>query len=104
MYYPYFISKDKTFTLYQGDTLEVLHSISEPFDMIFADPPYFLSSGNGIVNINGQFVKFDKGQWDRTRSRYEKDVFNKSWLESCAKLLKHNGTIWVCGTYHNIFL
>lgn len=103
MYYPYFISKDKTFTLYQGDTFEVLHSICEPFDMIFADPPYFLSSGNGMVNVNGRYVKFDKGQWDRVRSRNEKDVFNKNWLESCAKLLKLNGTIWVCGTYHNIF-
>lgn len=91
------------FTLYQGDSLELLKSIDEPIDMIFADPPYFLSTGNGKVNINGQYIKFDKGNWDRVRTRDEKDEFNLKWLSSCCRLLKENGTIWVCGTYHNIF-
>lgn len=91
------------FTLFQGDSLELLKSLDEPVDMIFADPPYFLSSGNGKVNINGQFIKFDKGNWDRVRSRDEKYEFNMKWLSSCCRLLKENGTIWVCGTYHNIF-
>ena len=100
---PYYSTQDKDFTLYQGDSFEVLHNIKGSFDMIFADPPYFLSTGNGKVNVNGQYIKFDKGQWDRVRSRDEKDTFNRKWLEPCTKLLKPNGTIWVCGTYHNIF-
>lgn len=100
---PYYHTENNDFTLYQGDTFELLRQIDEPFDMIFADPPYFLSTGNGRVNVNGQYIKFDKGQWDRVRSRDEKDTFNRKWLEPCIKLLKQNGTIWICGTYHNIF-
>ena len=100
---PYYSTQNFDFTLYQGDSFEVLHNIKGSFDMIFADPPYFLSTGNGKVNVNGQYIKFDKGQWDRVRSRDEKDAFNRNWLEPCTKLLKQNGTIWICGTYHNIF-
>ena len=100
---PYYFTQDNDFTLYQGDSFEVLHNIKGSFDMIFADPPYFLSTGNGKVNVNGQYIKFDKGQWDRVRSRDEKDAFNRNWLAPCTKLLKQNGTIWICGTYHNIF-
>lgn len=57
------------FTLYKGDSLELLNHIDTKVDMIFADPPYFLSTGNGKVNINGQYIKFDKGQWDRVRTK-----------------------------------
>jgi len=100
---PFFSSLDNLFSLYKGDSLELLNSIDIKVDTIFADPPYFLSTGNGKVNINGQYIKFDKGQWDRVRSRDEKDEFNLKWLSSCCNRLKDNGTIWVCGTYHNIF-
>ena len=98
---PYFCTPD--FTLYHGDCSEIMNGLETMVDMIFADPPYFLSTGNGKVNINGQYIKFDKGQWDRVRSRCEKDEFNMRWLAACCRLLKPNGTIWVCGTYHNIF-
>ena len=100
---PYYSTQENNFILYQGDSFEVLQNIKGSFDMVFADPPYFLSTGNGKVSVNGQYIKFDKGQWDRVRSRDEKDIFNRKWLESCTKLLKPNGTIWICGTYHNIF-
>lgn len=100
---PFYSSLDKNFILYHGDSSEVLQNLKISFDMIFADPPYFLSTGNGKVNVNGQYIKFDKGQWDRVRSRDKKDAFNRNWLEPCTKLLKQNGTIWICGTYHNIF-
>ena len=100
---PYYSSQNCDFTLYQGDSFKVLHNIKGSFDMIFADPPYFLSTGNGKVNVHGQYIKFDKGEWDRVRSRNEKEAFNRNWLEPCTKLLKQNGTIWICGTYHNIF-
>lgn len=98
---PYYTSPN--FILYKGDSLDLSKELTTEVDMIFADPPYFLSTGNGIVNINGEYIKFDKGQWDKVRSREEKDLFNRMWLSSCCKRLKANGTIWVCGTYHNIF-
>lgn len=98
---PYHNSKN--FALYQGDSLKLLNQLNLPVDMIFADPPYFLSTGNGTVNINGEYIKFDKGQWDHVRSQEEKDKFNLKWLSACCKLLKETGTIWICGTYHNIF-
>lgn len=91
------------FTLYKGDCLELLEHIETKVDMIFADPPYFLSTGNGKVNINGEYIWFDKGLWDRIRSKEEKDEFNFKWISSACNLLKENGTIWICGTYHNIF-
>lgn len=98
---PYYNSVN--FTLYKGDSLELLEHIETKVDMIFADPPYFLSTGNGRVNINGEYIKFDKGLWDRIRSKEEKDRFNIKWISSACNLLKENGTIWICGTYHNIF-
>ena len=101
MLVPYY--RKENFELFQGDSLELLRNLSSVFDMIFADPPYFLSTGNGMININGRFIKFDKGQWDRIRSKSEIDAFNMKWLSSCCNLLKDNGTIWICGTYHNIF-
>lgn len=77
----YYHTENNDFTLYQGDTFELLRQIDGNFDMVFADPPYFLSTGNVKVNVNGQDIKFDKGQWDRVRSRAEKDAFNRKWLE-----------------------
>lgn len=98
---PYYNTTD--FTLYKGDSLELLEHIDTKVDMIFADPPYFLSSGNGMTNNEGEYVKFDKGLWDRARSKEEKDAFNFKWISSSCNSLKRNGTIWICGTYHNIF-
>ncbi|MBR6629936.1 MAG: site-specific DNA-methyltransferase [Bacteroidaceae bacterium] len=103
MLIPYFQSSNNLFTLYHGDTLNLLKHLDGTFDMVFADPPYFLSTGNTFTNRDGQTIKFDKGEWDRVRSRKDKDIFNKEWLSLCVRLLKRNGTIWVCGTYHNIF-
>lgn len=91
------------FSLYCGDSVNVMSQLGNQFDMIFADPPYFLSTGNGMVNVNGKYIKFDKGEWDKVRPSAEKDKFNFSWLSACKHCLKDNGTIWVSGTYHNIF-
>ena len=91
------------FSLYCGDSTNIMSQFDNQFDMIFADPPYFLSTGNGKVNINGKYIKFDKGEWDKVRSSDEKNRFNFSWLAACRNCLKDDGTIWVSGTYHNIF-
>ena len=70
--------------------------------MIFADPPYFLSNG-GISVQSGRIVSVDKGKWDKLELSGNMDDFNYEWLRLCREKLKDNGTIWVCGTYHNIF-
>lgn len=91
------------FILLYGNCMTELPLIDGAVDMIFADPPYFLSSGKGTVKIGNRFVNFDKGSWDRVRSKEEVYQFNYQWLSLCKEKLKSNGTIWVTGTYHNIF-
>lgn len=90
------------FTLFHGDSLELIGHIGKKVDMIFADPPYFLSK-KGIKQINGTWKSFDKGEWDRVTSHDNINAFNKTWLSACRNILKEDGTIFVTGTYHNIF-
>ena len=99
---PYFCTKDRVFNLLHGDTFELLPQFDFKFDMIFADPPYFLSSG-GISIQSGKVVCVDKGDWDKSMSPEEINAFNLKWLSLCREKLKENGTIWISGTYHNIF-
>lgn len=92
--------------IYQGDSLMLLRDISRKypnglFDLIFADPPYFLSNG-GITCHAGKMVSVDKGEWDKLPSIEQMHVFNKTWLEACQNVLKPNGTIFVSGTSHVI--
>lgn len=93
--------------LYHGDCLEVMDTLRAKhpdgvFDMIFADPPYFLSNG-GITCHAGKMVKVDKGAWDKSRGPEFNHEFNTEWLKRCQALLKPNGTMWVSGTHHVIF-
>lgn len=71
------------------------------FDMIFADPPYFLSNG-GISCHAGKMVKVDKGSWDKSQGPELNHEFNTAWLSRCQQLLKPKGTLWVSGTHHVI--
>lgn len=98
----YFQSNDHQFELFQGDATECLNNTSTQFDMIFADPPYFLSRGYSS-KINGEWKSFEKGEWDRATSLDNINEFNRRWLSACRNVLKDDGTIWVSGTYHNIF-
>lgn len=100
--HPFFKSSDRAFTLLHGDSLKLLSEFEFKFDMIFADPPYFLSNG-GISVQSGKVVCVDKGEWDKGFSPEYVDEFNKTWLGLCRDKLKEDGTIWICGTYHNIF-
>ena len=72
------------------------------FDMIFADPPYFLSNG-GISCQAGKMVSVHKGDWDKSRGAAPNHEFNTEWLKRCQKLLNPNGTLWVSGTHHVIY-
>lgn len=104
---PTFRDQTNGLWLYRGNCLEALDAVIEKypegcFDMIFADPPYFLSNG-GVTCHSGRMVKVDKGDWDRSKGAEENHNFNLAWLERCQKALRPNGTIWVTGTHHVIF-
>lgn len=98
----YYKSPNKDFTLIQGDCVETLSKFSFGFDMVFADPPYFLSGG-GISCQSGKIVSVNKGDWDKPTTTEDMDAFNLRWLESVRDHMKDNATIWISGTHHNIF-
>lgn len=90
--------------LYDGDVLAVLKTLdSDSVDMVFADPPYLLSNG-GISCQSGKMVSVNKGDWDASKGFDADYKWHKSWLKECQRVLTPNGTIWVSGTYHNIYL
>ena len=99
---PYYRSENRDFTLLHGDCMQLLGKFDFKFDMIFADPPYFLSN-DGISFQAGKIVSVNKGDWDKGKSTNEINEFNLKWLSLCRDKLKDNGTIWISGTYHNIF-
>lgn len=99
---PYYVSPNQDFTLIQGDCMEHLPQSDVLFDMVFADPPYFLSGG-GISCQSGKVVCVDKGEWDKPLTPDEMDAFNLNWLSACRERMRENATIWVSGTHHNIF-
>src|SRR5712692_8358719 len=97
--------------IFHSDCLEILEEIPEStVDLVFADPPYFLSNG-GITCHAGKMVSVNKGDWDKlpgpelgpVRARFDKvHEFNTAWLAACQRVLKPNGSIWVSGTAHVI--
>jgi len=93
--------------IYHGDCLQFLDLWSAGLpeggvEMIFADPPYFLSNG-GVTCHSGRRVKVDKGEWDKSRGADLNHQFNLEWLRRCQSALKPNGSIWITGTQHVIF-
>jgi site-specific DNA-methyltransferase (adenine-specific) len=101
---PYFISEQRDFILYHGDAIDLL-SRSVPVqsvDLIFADPPYFLSN-DGVTCQSGKMVSVNKGGWDRLQSIRQMHEFNHQWLHACASAMHPNGVIWVSGTRHVIY-
>lgn len=95
--------KDENSKLFFGDSLELLQDKKifpdESIDVIFADPPYFLSNG-GITCKGGRVASVNKGDWDKTDDKHK---FNLQWISLCKNILKPNGTIWISGTLHNIY-
>ncbi|GAA8850778.1 site-specific DNA-methyltransferase [Helicobacter pylori] len=99
---PIFKSQDQLFTLYQGDCNEVLPQFENAFDLIFADPPYFLSN-DGLSIQSGKIVSVNKGDWDKEDGINDIDEFNYQWINNAKKALKNTGSLLISGTYHNIF-
>ena len=103
MYPGKFYFEESSFKLIDNDTFDTLKKFTEKsFDMIFADPPYFLSN-DGITCNGGKMVSVNKGKWDKNLNVKDKHEFNKKWIYECYRILKDNGTIWVSGTLHNIY-
>jgi len=98
----YFKSQDKNFTLLNEDVFKVLPKFEFEYDMIFADPPYFLSNG-GLTIKNGKITSVNKGNWDKSYGFEEVNNFNRKWLSLIRNKMKPNATIWISGTSHNIF-
>ena len=87
-----------------GDSLKELKKIpSETFDLIFADPPYNLQLKNELSRPDRSKVKAVDDKWDKFESFKSYDEFTIDWLTECRRILKKNGSIWIIGSYHNIF-
>jgi len=100
---PYLYFSDRYARLFCGDTFELLSRFKESsVDMIFADPPYFLSNG-GVTCRAGKMVSVNVASWDEGKTPAQRHDFNRRWLAACYRLLKPTGTIWVSGTLHNIY-
>lgn len=90
----------------RGDCIEVLKNFPDnSFDLIFADPPYYLQlpKGKRLVRADGSEVLPVEDEWDNFKNYEEYDIFTENWLKECKRVLKTTGTIWVIGMYHNIF-
>jgi DNA modification methylase len=87
-----------------GDCTQVLRTIPEKsIDLIFADPPYNLQLEKELWRPNLTKVNGVEEAWDQFSSFEAYDLFTREWLMGCRKVLKDTGTIWVIGSYHNIF-
>lgn len=98
----YYNSEDENFKLIKGDCRKVIPSLEEKFDLVFADPPYFLSGGGDTIQ-SGKIVKVDKGVWDRPTTKRIMSNFNRKWLTEVRDKMKDNGSLWISGSFHNIF-
>jgi site-specific DNA-methyltransferase (adenine-specific) len=99
----YYEDNEHSIKLFCGDCLQLLPQFPKSsIDMIFADPPYFLSNG-GITCHAGRMVSVNKGKWDVSHGVEENHKFNQAWLSECQRVLTKNGVIWVSGTAHVIF-
>ena len=87
-----------------GDSLEELKKIpDESFNLVFADPPYNLQLRNNLIRPDRSKVKAVNDKWDKFINFKTYDEFSSKWLKECKRVLKKNGSLWVIGSYHNIF-
>jgi modification methylase len=90
--------------IHHGDCIEVLASLPEQsVDLIFADPPYNLQLRQELRRPNQSLVDAVDDEWDQFADFAAYDAFTRAWLTACRRVLKDTGTIWVIGSYHNIY-
>ena len=91
-------------TILPGDCLEILACLPEAsVDLVFADPPYNLQLSQELWRPNRTRVAAVEDGWDKFADFEEYDRFTRNWLTGCRRILKETGTLWVIGTYHNIY-
>ena len=101
---PHLYYKNESATVFNSDCLALLPLLPNDFaDLIFADPPYHLSNG-GFTCKNGRTSSVDKGEWDKSEGLSSDIEFYSAWLDECKRILKQDGSIWVNGTYHSIYI
>jgi DNA modification methylase len=90
--------------IYKGDCREILNALPEKcVDLIFADPPYNLQLQNTLLRPNLTVVDAVDDEWDQFDDFAAYDQFTREWLTACRRVLKDTGTLWVIGSYHNIY-
>src|SRR3989344_5536461 len=103
----FFTKQYKINQIYNINCLELMKNIRDnSIELIFADPPYNLSGSNFKMKFKksgGADLNTNKGQWDHYGD-IEFEEFTRKWLTECFRILKPNGSIWVAGSYHNIYL
>ena len=98
------VTKNLHNKIINGDSLKELRKVpDETFDIIFADPPYNLQLQNNLIRPDRSKVNAVNDKWDQFESFKTYDKFTNDWLKECKRVLKKNGSIWVIGSYHNIF-
>ncbi|MDO5760743.1 MAG: DNA methyltransferase [Bacteroidota bacterium] len=96
--------KEKKDIIIKGDCIEVLKNLpEESVDLIFADPPYNMQTDGELLRTDGSKFNGVKEQWDKFSSLREYDNFCTLWLKECKRVLKKDGSIWVIGSFQNIF-
>ncbi|WP_281356822.1 site-specific DNA-methyltransferase [Sphingomonas hominis] len=87
-----------------GDCVAAMRALpAKSVDMIFADPPYNLQLGGDLNRPDGSHVDAVTDEWDKFDSFASYDAFTRAWLAEARRILKDDGTLWVIGSYHNIF-
>lgn len=90
--------------IFNGNCLEILDSLPEgSVDLVFADPPYNLQLRGDLFRPDSSRVDGVSADWDRFGTFEDYDEFTRAWLEACRRVMKDTATIWVIGSYHNIF-
>ena len=98
------MSDIQTDVILKGDCIQVLKSLPDAsVDAVFADPPYNLQLGGDLLRPDNSRVDAVDDDWDKFDSFAAYDAFTRAWLAECRRVLKPEGTIWVIGSYHNVF-
>ena len=96
--------KNECYKIYHGDSIKILNQLPEKsVQLVFADPPYNLQLKKDLYRPNQTKVDGVNDEWDKFSSNQEYDKFTKDWLNGCKRVMADDATIWVIGSYHNIF-
>ncbi|MFZ1706424.1 MAG: DNA methyltransferase [Candidatus Nanogingivalis sp.] len=91
-------------SIISGDSIESLRLIpNESVDLIFADPPYWMQTEGELLRVDGSSFRGVDDHWDKFNTYEEYDKFSEGWLRECYRVLKPNGSIWVIGSFQNIY-